>query len=521
MRELREVNSNNTIEDTDAEDDADRKEEDEYEKAVRMKKESRLYWVQACYIAVGAIFGTLGRMILAQIFGEECANPGTVGWLSSGAPLCVTAEGDTVQEGGVLFADLPANMLGSFLMGLFQDSKILGLAVPMALAWLPPSHPFQQMKIFHKAFTTGFCGSLTTFSSYNSAMIVLIYGTGSSLPTQIWLAAFGYVIGMETAIGSFVCGKSLARYLHRKINPVLAAEAAAVRVKHEEGVYIHWQLPDFERRYLSNLDMGEDYVELLPMDRIDALERWRISTINERRVRHPLLPALLEIEVAALVHECPIPEEALSVAKVQGWDMDSLKDWLEHRTHHTMLHLPSTRTFSSASPEKSRWFTLPVAAFIAWSFIFALITCLITLYSDEDAVVTYRTMAYALLLAPFGALLRWKLSEWNGCLPHYTWFPYGTFLANNLGCVVSIVAVATEYHLESRYFGEGFFWSIGSIRAIRIGFAGCLTTVSTFVAEIHAFQHFHTDYAYPYILSTLGTACVISTIIYGIIVHAL
>lgn len=47
-------------------------------------------------------------MLLAQIFGENCGNPGTVGWLSSGAPLCVTADGDTLQEGGVLFSDLPA-----------------------------------------------------------------------------------------------------------------------------------------------------------------------------------------------------------------------------------------------------------------------------------------------------------------------------------------------------------------------------------------------------------------------------
>jgi len=468
-------------------------------------------------------------MILAQVFGEECANPGTVGWLSSGAPLCVTAEGETLQEGGVLFADLPANMLGSFLMGFFQDHTVLGLAVPMALAWLPPTHPFQRMTIFHKAFTTGFCGSLTTFSSYNSAMVVLIFGTGSNLPTQIWLALLGYIVGMETALGSFVCGKSFARRLHRKVNPILAAEAYAVRIRHEEGVYIHWQLPDFERRFLSNLDLGDTYGETygdyLPSGRLDALERWRMSTENQRRVRHPLLPALLEIEEAALVDRVPIPESSLAIAKVQGWDVDSLKQWLldsgsspSRKQYQRMCSfIPETRQ----PKEDCRWLTLPVAAFLAWALIFALITCLIMLYEDEESVVTYRTMAYAMLVAPPGALLRWKLSEMNGKLVDYPWFPFGTFMANIGGSIISTTAVATEYHLEKTFRGHGHFWTIGTIRATRIGFAGSLTTVSTFVAEIHTFMHQHTDYGYPYIWTTLGTACVTCTIIYAIIVFTI
>ena len=131
--------------------------------------------MQACYIGLGAIAGTLMRMIFAQLFGEACRNPGTVGWLSAAAPLCVTRDGTTTQQGGIVFADLPSNLLGSFLMGLFQDSTVLGLAVPMAVAWLGPHHSFQNAKILHTAFKTGFCGSLTTFSSWNSEMIVMIF----------------------------------------------------------------------------------------------------------------------------------------------------------------------------------------------------------------------------------------------------------------------------------------------------------------------------------------------------------
>lgn len=43
--------------------------------------------VTACYISLAAIAGSLLRVVMAQLFGEACANPGTVGWLSAGAPL--------------------------------------------------------------------------------------------------------------------------------------------------------------------------------------------------------------------------------------------------------------------------------------------------------------------------------------------------------------------------------------------------------------------------------------------------
>jgi hypothetical protein len=44
---------------------------------------------------------------------------------------------------GVYFKDLPANMLGCFLMGLFAASSTLGLATPKALAVLPAGHSWQ------------------------------------------------------------------------------------------------------------------------------------------------------------------------------------------------------------------------------------------------------------------------------------------------------------------------------------------------------------------------------------------
>lgn len=149
--------------------------------------------VQGLCIGLFAILGTFLRMIVAQLFGEYCKNPDTIGWLAASAPLCVTASG-TQEQGGIIFADLPANMFGSFIMGCFQSGTALGLALPLAVAWLKPDDAFQDMPILHKAITTGFCGSLTTFSGWNSAMVVLLFGTGDNRPTHVFNAVCKYLM---------------------------------------------------------------------------------------------------------------------------------------------------------------------------------------------------------------------------------------------------------------------------------------------------------------------------------------
>ena len=47
-----------------------------------------------------------------------------------------------------------------------------------------------------------------------------------------------------------------------------------------------------------------------------------------------------------------------------------------------------------------------------------------------------RRQWFALLFAPFGAMLRWKLSLLNGSVAGLKWFPSGTLAANLLACCV-------------------------------------------------------------------------------------
>ena len=124
-------------------------------------------------------------------------------------------------------------------------------------------------------------------------------------------------------------------------------------------------------------------------------------------------------------------------------------------------------------------------------------------------------MVYAMLWAPPGAILRWKLSSINGTMTTkgWEWFPLGTFTANFIGSVISIVAIGGEYDMESIY-DVTLFWGVGTIRAVKVGFAGSLTTVSTFVSEIHGFMQ-TSDHAYPYIFTTLSACCAVASFFYG------
>lgn len=64
----------------------------------------RKTYVTAMYLSIAAICGTFLRIAMAQLFGDECANPGTVGWLAASSPLCVTKDGSSEREGGIVFA---------------------------------------------------------------------------------------------------------------------------------------------------------------------------------------------------------------------------------------------------------------------------------------------------------------------------------------------------------------------------------------------------------------------------------
>ncbi|KAK1263038.1 hypothetical protein QJS04_geneDACA022027 [Acorus gramineus] len=126
-------------------------------------------------LALFGVFGVLTRHLLQKLFG-----PGVIGFTSDKTPI---------------YLDLPSNMVGSFFMGWFGvifKGDVRHISEHLAIA-----------------ITTGYLGSLTTFSGWNQKMLDLC-AKGS------WVfAVLGYLIGMFLMNQSIIVGVNTAEGLRR------------------------------------------------------------------------------------------------------------------------------------------------------------------------------------------------------------------------------------------------------------------------------------------------------------------
>ena len=120
---------------------------------------------------------------------------------------------------------------------------------------------------------------------------------------------------------------------------------------------------------------------------------------------------------------------------------------------------------------------------------------------------------FALVFAPLGCLLRYYASiKLNGTVAS---FPLGTFAVNVFGCAVEAMLYDIQHvpilSVEGGLVGGG---RVGCqvLQGIMDGFCGCLTTVSTWVAELQGLRRRH---AYIYGAATLGAGLSLMVIIMG------
>ncbi|KAK8470617.1 hypothetical protein PHAVU_003G010800 [Phaseolus vulgaris] len=123
------------------------------------------------HLAVFGILGVLTRYSLQKLFG-----PGI---------------GNVTSNQTLLYLDLPSNMVGSFLMGWF------GVVFKGDI-----SHVSEHLAI---AITTGYLGSLTTFSGWNQKMLEL------SVSGHCLFAALGFVVGLFLVAFSIIFGIETAK----------------------------------------------------------------------------------------------------------------------------------------------------------------------------------------------------------------------------------------------------------------------------------------------------------------------
>jgi fluoride ion exporter CrcB/FEX len=174
-------------------------------------------WLNVLYLSFFSIYGITIRSFLGRIFGGDCdATTPIDDWLTPfSSRICVTASGKTAQHGGALFIDLPANMFGCFIMGFLTGHHKDWPTLP----WLEHDHPLQYDEGLHLGLKTALCGTITTLSSWNGQMVLMMDGTGTVLGSQVVAALFGYVIGLQISISSFRAGRTLASWCHLKANP--------------------------------------------------------------------------------------------------------------------------------------------------------------------------------------------------------------------------------------------------------------------------------------------------------------
>ncbi|XP_010521240.1 PREDICTED: uncharacterized protein LOC104800187 isoform X2 [Tarenaya hassleriana] len=124
------------------------------------------------HLAVFGILGVITRYLLQKLFGPTVAR--------------------VTSDGSILYLDLPSNMVGSFLMGWFGvvfKADIVKVSEFLAIG-----------------LTTGYLGSLTTFSGWNQKMLDLS-ANGQWLDAilgfllGLFLSAYSIIFGVETAKG--------------------------------------------------------------------------------------------------------------------------------------------------------------------------------------------------------------------------------------------------------------------------------------------------------------------------------
>ncbi|KAM7514936.1 hypothetical protein LguiA_004519 [Lonicera macranthoides] len=309
------------------------------------------------YLAVFGILGVLTRYLLQKLFG-----PGDIG---------------ATSDKSYMYLDLPSNMVGSFLMGWWGvvfKRDITKVSDHLAIG-----------------LTTGYLGSLTTFSGWNQKMLEL------SVEGKWVFAVLGIFIGLILAAYSIIFGV-------------------------ETAAGFKWIL----QRQGPNLDCT-------------STSNWKVANLR----RHLAVIIVLLLMLGVL------------------WGVSG-----------ALLK----REFGDGGSEAQLWL--------------------------------------ACLVGPPGVWIRWFLARLNGRglgkSGSLKWVPFGTLIANvSAACIMA--ALATVKKVVNTKDCETV------ANGIQFGLLGCLSTVSTFMAEFHAMRQSSQPWrAYAYAMITISISFALGTLIYSV-----
>lgn len=312
------------------------------------------------HLAVFGILGVLTRYVLQKLFGPGVA--------------------DLTSDENILYLDLPSNMVGSFLMGWFGivfKADICAVSDYLAIG-----------------LTTGYLGSLTTFSGWNQKMLEL------TVDGHWVLAVLGFLVGLFLVSCSIVFGIETARGF---------------------------------RWLLTRQDVSTG------SGTSSSSSNWRVDSCK----RHLAVMVVL----------------ILMLGLLWGVSGELLK-----------------REFSSGSSGAQLW----LACFVG----------------------------------PPGVWIRWFLARLNGRglgrAGLFKWVPFGTLIANvSAACIMAALSTVKK-EVNSQTCDT-------VATGIQLGFLGCLSTVSTFIAEFNAMRESkHPWRANAYALITIFISFGLGILIYSV-----
>ena len=427
-------------------------------------------------LTLWSYLGVLTRIYLDRLFNDGCAD----GW-----GLCLTSTGGHAKTYGAYFTDLPANMLGCFAMGLLSTASALGLESTKLLAVLPSENPWQHAKNLQVGLRTGYCGSLTTFASWELSLLQLLVGVreGNGGQWQQWL--WGYIVGFELAYASLLIGEHAALAVHRWLLREGKQHGTTEMTKLERPTDVPQEGEDLygidELNQTLHDDSEGEHASAGHREGDTGLEVTRLNRPTEATEEGEYLYGTHELDEALTQngkqHACP-PQYVLEEPK----QIDHTRRFAHQDGGHMAELNENPQPNRIAEQSDILIATSSKTAFCCASFG-VLLTCLwivLAIVDSEHKHAGRRQQWFALLMAPFGCSLRWLLARLNNrndsnCWP---WFPLGTFLANMIACTIDFVigGLSNRYSLT--------YWPMVVLPAIRVGYAGSLSTVSTFIAEV-------------------------------------
>lgn len=318
-----------------------------------------------------------------------------------------------------------------------------------------------------------------TVASWNTQMVVMLDGTQAELGKQIISALAGYAIGILAAIAAFLGGRRVAKlWRSNRANtkqPQVSfgdqnglGSPATFDEDDEEQPSQHGRNPvqqqDSSHQVLNrNNNQMILFADTESPSNPDDLASF--SAHNKRNSDKYQSSTEREEKIESSQSE---HNDCEAVSMEEGEDDDETATPL-------MMHMGgSILSFA----------TFSIVLLMMLGFVYGDI-------SSSGDYFFYRRMWLTCICTPLGALLRHQLKHGLPSSVHIQW---GTWTANVVGAMLSVLlqALAVQYLAD---FDDSSYVSC-LVWALRVGFAGSLSTVSTFVKELVSLERLLNRYLY-------------------------